>query len=188
MRIDIALKLAVETPDDTLIKFAMAKANEIALNIHRNGESGLGVVLGGLADVGGEALLTIEDTFALATGIRIRAESVVPPFGGEIIEEVMDDAITERGGDDFAGDGIVNDEGNAAARDIDATNDTVTKKADVFHIINFETVFVDGFTLAFAGDFVSAPKFTKQIFFKTARHRLFTFAKIGFGSDTLDGD
>lgn len=103
----------------------MAEADEIALDIKGDREGGLSVILGDATDMAGETLLTVEDALFLATGVRIRAETLVPPFGANIIEEMMDDAVAERCGDNLAGDGVVYDESDAAARSIIAAQDAV---------------------------------------------------------------
>ncbi len=47
----------------------MTEAEKVALNIERDGESGLGVIFGDFADVVGEALLAIEDAFVFAARV-----------------------------------------------------------------------------------------------------------------------
>ena len=65
--------------------------------------------------MGEEAALSEEGTLRFAAGVGIIDEVSVPPISADIIDKMMDDAITERGGDDFADDGIADDEGDAAA-------------------------------------------------------------------------
>lgn len=165
-RVFIALKLTIKAPDDTLEKFIMIKANEIALDIESDGEGRFGIILGGLADMMGEALLTEEDAFAFAARIRILRKATIPPIGADIMEKMVDDAITKRCGDDFAGDWVVDDKGDTTAGLITAADNTVTEEKNIFYIVNFETMLIDGFAFAFASDFVSTPKFTKQKFGK----------------------
>lgn len=165
-RVFVALKLAIKTPDDALEKFIMIEANEITLDIKSDGESGFSIIFSGLANMVGEALLAEENAFAFATRIRIFRKAAVPPISANIIEKMMNDAITKRCGDDFAGDGIVDDKSDAAARLITTTDDAVTEKENIFYVIDFETMLIDSFAFAFASDFISAPKLTKQKFGK----------------------
>ncbi len=61
-----------------------------------------------------EAFLSKKRTFANATRVRIGDKMPIPPVGAKIIEEMMYDAISKWCGDDLAGDGIVDNEGDAA--------------------------------------------------------------------------
>ncbi len=74
----------------------------------------------------------------------------------------MDDAIAERGGDDFADNRVVNDEGDAAAGFVTAAKNAVAELGDIFHFVNFKTVFVESFAFAFAGEVVSAPELLQE--------------------------
>ncbi len=162
----VALKLAIKAPDDTLEKFIMIKANEITLDIKSDGEGGLSIIFSGLANMVGEALLAEENAFAFATRIRIFRKAAVPPISADIIEKMMNDAITKWCGDDFAGDGVVDDKSDAAARLITTADDTVAEEENIFYIVNFETMLIDSLAFAFAGNFVGAPKLTEQKFGK----------------------
>lgn len=159
-------ELLAEAPEDAFIEKVVAHVHEVALDVELNAESRLGIVLGSAGDVGGEALLGIEGALADTAGIGIGDEMAVPPIAASIKDEMVDDAVTERSGDDFADDGVVDDKGDAAARAIGAVEDFVAKDVEVFHIAEFETVFVDGAALAFAGVLVGDPEFVEKIFRK----------------------
>lgn len=125
--IGVIFELAVETPTNTFIKFAVVETHEVALNIEFDDESGTGVILGGTADMSGEALLAEEGAFADAARIGVDNEAAVPPAGANVIKEMMYDAIAEGGGDDFADDGVADDEGDTAAGFVTALDNTVAK-------------------------------------------------------------
>ena len=129
----------------------MVQAHKVALDVKFGDEGGAGVVRGGLTEVAGEALLAVEGAFALAAGVGIGDEAAVPPVGADVEEEMMDDAVAEGGGDDFAGDGVLDDEGDAAAGMIITAEDAVAEVNEVFHIVKFKAVLVYGVFLAFAG-------------------------------------
>ena len=74
----------------------------------------------------GEAFLTIEGTFVLAAGVRIRDEAAIPPTGARVEEEMVNDAIAKWGSDDFTNDRIGDDEGDTATRFVVATNEAIT--------------------------------------------------------------
>lgn len=165
--VGVIFELAVETPTNTFVKFVMVEAHKIALDIEFDDEGGASVIFGGAADVGGEALLAEESAFADATRIGVDEEAAVPPVGTNIIEEVMDDAIAERGSDDFADDGVVDNEGDAAARFVAALDDTVAEENQVFHIVEFKAMLVDGFAFTLTSAIISVPKFAKEEIFET---------------------
>lgn len=166
--VGVIFELAVEAPTNAFIKFVMVEAHKIALNIEFDDESRAGMIFGGTADVGGEALLAEESTFADATRIGVDEKAAVPPVGTNIVKKVMDDAIAERGGDDFADDGVVDNESDAATGFVAALDDAVAEENQVFHIVEFEAVFVDGLALAFTGAIISVPKFAKEKIFETS--------------------
>ncbi len=62
----------------------------------------------------------------------------------------MDDAVNERGSDDFASDGVVNNKGDAATRVVGASDNRVAEADEVFEIVSFEIMLV--LSLAFAAD------------------------------------
>jgi len=165
--VGVIFELAVEAPTNAFVKFVMVEAHKIALDIEFDDEGGASVIFGGAADVGGEALLAEESAFADTARIRVDEEAAIPPVGANVVEKVMDDAIAERGGDDFADDGVVDDEGDAATGLVAALDDAVAEENQVFHIVELEAVFVDSFTLAFAGAIISVPKFAKEKIFET---------------------
>lgn len=125
--VGIIFELAVKTPTNTFVKFAVVETHEVALNIEFDDESGTGVILGGTADMSGEALLAEEGAFADAARIGVDNEAAVPPAGANVIKEMMYDAIAEGGGDDFADDGVADDEGDTAAGFVTALDNTVAK-------------------------------------------------------------
>lgn len=165
--VGVVFKLAVEAPANTLVEFAVVEAHEVALDVELDDESGAGVIFCGATDVGGEALLAEKGAFADTTGVGIDDEAAIPPVGANIIKEVMNDAVAERGGDDFADDGIVDDESDAAARFVATLDDAVAKKNEVFHVVQLEAMLVDGFALAFASAIVGMPKFAEEKIFET---------------------
>lgn len=160
--VGVIFELAVETPTNALVKFVVVEAHKITLDVEFDDESRAGVIFGGTADVGGEALLAEESTFADATRVRVDEEAAVPPVGANIVKKVMDDAVTKGSGDDFADDGIVNNEGDAATGFVAALNDAVAEENQVFHIVELEAVLVDSFALAFTGTIISVPKFAEE--------------------------
>lgn len=166
--VGVIFELAVEAPTNAFVKFVMVEAHKIALNIEFDDEGGASVIFGGAADVGGEALLAEESAFADTARIGVDEEAAVPPVGANVVEKVMDDAIAERGGDDFADDGVVDDKSDAATGFVAALDNTVAEENQVFHIVEFEAVFVDGFALAFTGAIISVPKFAKEKIFETS--------------------
>ena len=125
--VGVIFELAVETPTNTFIKFAVVETHEVALNIEFDDEGGAGVILGGAADVSGEALLAEEGAFADAAGIGVDNEAAVPPAGTNVIKEMVNDAIAERGGDDFTDDRVADDEGNAATGFVTALDNAIAK-------------------------------------------------------------
>ena len=82
-----------------------------------------------------ETLLVEEGAFADTTGVRVDDEPAVPPIGADVIKEVMNDAVAEWGGNDFADDWIADDEGDATAGFITALDDAVAEKNEVFHVV-----------------------------------------------------
>lgn len=161
------IELLFETPENAAVEFIMVQTHEISLNVEFDGESGLGVILRGLADVASKALLAVERTLAFATGVGIGNEAAIPPFGAAIIEKMMDDTVTEGCSDDFTDDGVVDDEGDAAARFIKTTYDTIAEINGVFHGIELITVFVDSVLFAFSGSLISIPKLVQKKSFET---------------------
>lgn len=143
----------------------MTKTEKIALNVERNDEGGLGVILASKANMTEEAMLTEEDAFVLAAGIRIDDKAAVPPISADIIEKMMDDAVAERCGDNLADDWVMDDESHTAARDVTTANNAVAELGDIRHVIELETMLVKSFALTFAGDLVGAPEFfEKKVF------------------------
>ena len=136
----------------------MAKTDEIALDVEGDGESRLLVVFGDFGDVVGKALLTIEDAFFFATGVRIDAKTAVPPFGTHVKEKMMNDAVSKWGSNDFTGNRVMDDKSNATVGLIATTEDAVAQENNIFHIVELKTVFVDGFAFAFAGGLIGAPE------------------------------
>ena len=126
--VGVVFELAVETPADAFVELAVVETHKIALDVELDDESGAGVIFRGATDVGGEALLAEESAFADATGVGVDEKTTVPPVGADVIEEVMDDAVAERGGDDFADDGIVDNEGDATAGFVATLNDAVAEE------------------------------------------------------------
>lgn len=155
----IEAKLTIETPSDAFVELLVIEADEVALNVERDGESRLSEILSGAANVLLEALLTKKYAFVLATGIRIDDEAAIPPVGAEIIEEMVNHAVAKWCSDDLTDDGIVDDESDAAAGLIMMMNHALAEGDDVFHVVELETVLVDSIALAFAGGFVGAPEF-----------------------------
>lgn len=80
---------------------------------------------------------------------------------------MVDDAIAKWSGDDFADHWVTDDEGDAAARFVAALDNAVAETDEIFHVVKFEAVFVDGFAFAFAGTIVGVPKFAKEKILET---------------------
>ena len=155
-------KLLLKAPKHAAIEEIVLQAHEIALDIEFSNHGGAGVILGHLAEMVGEPLLAIKRALTLATGVGVRDKTPVPPVGADIKEEMMDDAVAKRSGHDLANDRIMDDEGDAAAGVITVAQHTFAEIENVFHVVEFETVLVDGETLAFAGGKISAPKFVAE--------------------------
>ena len=128
------------------------------MDVEGDGESGLLVVFGDFGDVVGKALLAVEDTFFFATGVRIDAKTAVPPFGTHVKEKMMNNAVTKWGGDNLASNWVMDDKSNATVGLIATTKDAVAQENNIFHIVEFEAVFVNGFAFAFAGGLIGAPE------------------------------
>lgn len=126
--VGVVFELAVETPTDAFVEFAVVEAHEVALDVEFDDESRAGVIFRGATDVGGEALLAEEGAFTDAAGVGVDEKAAVPPVSADIIKKVMDDAVAERGGDDFADDGIVDDKSDAAAGFVAALDDAIAKE------------------------------------------------------------
>ena len=107
-------------------------------------------------------LLAVKRAFAFTTGVGVRNKPPIPPVGADIKEKMMDHAVAKRSGHDLANDRIMDDEGDAATGVITVTQHTFAEIENVFHVVEFETVLVDGETLAFAGGKISAPKFVAE--------------------------
>lgn len=95
------------------------------MNVKSDGEGWFLVIFCDLGDVVGKALLTIEDTFFFATGVRIDAKTAVPPFGTHVKEKMMNDAVSKWGSNDFTGNRVMDDKSNATVGLIAATKDAV---------------------------------------------------------------
>lgn len=133
--VGVVFELTVEAPTNALVEFIMVEAHEIALDVEFDNEGGTGVVFGGAANVGGEALLAEEGAFADAAGVGVDDEATIPPIGADVIEEVVDDAVAEGRGDDLANDRIADDEGDAAAGRVAALDDAVAEINEIFHVV-----------------------------------------------------
>lgn len=155
-------KLLLKAPKHAAIEEIVLQAHEITLNVEFSNHGGAGIILGHLAEMVGKPLLAIKCAFAFATGVGVRNKPPVPPVGADIKEEMMDDAVAKRSGHDLANDRIMDDEGDAAAGVITVAQHTFAEIENVFHVVEFETVLVDGETLAFAGGKISAPKFVAE--------------------------
>lgn len=131
----IISELAVKSPADAFVELAVVEAHEISLDVELDDEGGASVIFRGAADVSGETLLVEEGAFADTTGVRVDDEPAVPPIGADVIKEVMNDAVAEWGGNDFADDWIADDEGDATAGFITALDDAVAEKNEVFHVV-----------------------------------------------------
>lgn len=160
-------ELAFESPEDAFVEEIVIQAHEIALDVEFDGKSLAGVVFGDLANVVSEAFLAVKCAFADAAGIGISTKTAIPPFRADIEEEMMNHAVAKGGGDDFADDGVVNDEGDAAAGFVVMTDEAVAEINDVFHGIELELMLVNGRAFALARNIISDPKFTEEKFFKT---------------------
>ncbi len=133
--VGIVFELAVKTPADAFVELAMVEAHEVALDVEFDDEGGTSVILRCATDMGGKALLAEESAFADAAGVRVDDEAAVPPVGADVIEEMVNDAVAEWGGNDFADDWIADDEGNAAAGFITALDDAVAEENEIFHVV-----------------------------------------------------
>lgn len=160
-------ELAFEPPEDAFVEEIVIQAHKIALDVEFDGKSLAGVVFGDLANVVSETFLAVKCTFADAAGIGIGTKTAVPPFRADIEEKMMDHTVAKGSGDDFADDGVVNDEGDAAAGFVVMTDEAVAEINDVFHGVKLKLVFVNGRAFTLAGDIISDPKLTEEEFFKT---------------------
>lgn len=140
----LVAELAFETPENAPEKEFVVEAHEVTLDVEFDGKGGFGIIIGGAADVGGEALLAVEGAFILAAGIGVGDKAAIPPIGADIEEEVVDDAVAKGGGDDFADDRVMNDEGDAAAGLVVMADEAVAEIDNIFHGVKFKLVLVNG--------------------------------------------
>lgn len=104
-------------------------------------------------------MLTEECAFVFATGIRIDDEMAIPPTSTSIKKEMMNDAVAKGRGDDFAHDGIVDDESDTSRRSVIMPENAVAQGDEIFEDINFEGMLVEGAQFAETGAEIGAPKF-----------------------------
>ena len=97
------------------------------MDVKLDSEGGCVVIVGDLANVVKESFLAEEGAFADAAGIGVDNEAAVPPAGTNVIKEMVNDAIAERGGDDFTDDRVADDEGNAATGFVTALDNAIAK-------------------------------------------------------------
>ncbi len=114
------------------------------MDVEFDRESLASIVLGDLANVVSEAFLAVKCTLADAAGIRISTKTAIPPFRADIEEEMMNHAVAKGGGNNFADDWVVNDEGDAAAGFVVMTDEAVAEIDNIFHGVKFKLVLVDG--------------------------------------------
>ena len=68
---------------------------------------------------------TIKGAFAYTAGIGAGDKTRFPPHDGVFIEEVVDHAVYERSGEDFAGNWVVDNESDATARLVFTGEDSI---------------------------------------------------------------
>ena len=107
-------------------------------------------------------LLAVKRAFAFTTGVGVRNKPPIPPVGADIKEKMMDHAVAKRSSHDLADDWIMNNESDAATGVITVAQHAFAKIENIFYVIEFEAMLVDGETLAFAGGKISAPKFVAE--------------------------
>lgn len=156
------IKLAIEAPKYALIKELVVEAHEVTLDVEFDGISGNGVVVGGLADVMREAFLAIERALGFAARIGVGQETSIPPVGGDVIEEMMDNTVAKRRGNDFTSDGIMHDKSDAAAGFIIMAYEAIAEGDEIFHGVKFEAMFVDSFLFAAASVEIGCPEFVEE--------------------------
>lgn len=155
-------KLTLEAPKDAFIKEIVTHAHKVALDVEFDTKGGLSVIVGDTTDVGGETLLSVKSAFVDATRIRVGDEMAIPPVAAKVKQEVVDDTVAERGGDDFAHDGVADDESDATARKISAVKDVLAKGIEAFDVAELETMLVDSMTFATTSALVGNPKLLKD--------------------------
>lgn len=77
-----------------------------------------------------EAANAVEGAFCEATGVTVGDEMGVPPGTDDVEEEVMNDAVAEVGGEDFALDGVMDDESGGLAGRVGAVVDFAGEVGD----------------------------------------------------------
>lgn len=78
----------------------------------------------------------------------------------------MDDAVAKGRSDNLADNRVMDNESDAATRNIATADNAIAELGNIFHFVELETMFVDGLALAFAGDFVGAPEFFEEKIFE----------------------
>ena len=87
----------------------------------------------------------VECASAGATAVGVVDKLPIPPATADAIEEVVDIAVGEGGGEDFTVLRVVNDESGGGAGLESAVRGGVDKARDVFEPMELEFVFVEGF-------------------------------------------
>ena len=137
------------------------------MKVALNDISGFCAVFGNTTHFSLKIFNAVECAFTLATGIRGGRETRFPPHVRVFKKKMVNDTIDKRGGENFASDRVVNNEGDAAARVIGTSDNSVAQAHEIFEIVYFETMFVFGFTLAAdASPPISFEKFVQEKIFK----------------------
>lgn len=153
---EVVMKLLAETFLDETKKPAAVEAHEIALKVQFSNESFSSVIVGGAAKVLFEGLDAAEGALIVATAKRSVDKAAVPPFVGNIVEEMMDDTVAEGGGEDFAANGTANKKSDAATRLVGAIYDGIAEIHEIFGIVYFEAVLVISLAFTSAGFEISS--------------------------------
>ncbi len=116
-------------------------------------------------------MLAEESALVFATRIRIDDEMTIPPVSTSIKKEMVDNTVAKGRGDDFAHDGVVDDESDAPRRSVIAPENAVAQGDEIFEDINFESMFVESAQFAEASAEIGAPKFLQEISRKVGHDR-----------------
>lgn len=143
--------MAVKSPEDAGVEAGAGEAGEVALEVEFDDEGVLLTVVGGGEEVVLEAVESVEGAFVVSTRIGVGEEAGVPPSGAFLVEVVVNDAVAERGGEDFSRDGVFDDEGGAATGGVGAREDGVFESEEVFGGVEFKSVDVGALAFATAG-------------------------------------
>ena len=137
--------MLVQAPDGALVEATTGKTHEVALDVELDDIGVALEVAGDFAHVMVKATDAKISTFIIAAAVRIVDKATVPPATDVIEDEVVDDAVTEGGGENLANNGLLGDKGDTAARMITLGEDVAAELVDILYEMGFEFELVTGF-------------------------------------------